>query len=39
MESNAVRLTVCTLFVPRGEEPLYFLDGVIYLRKRGRSSA
>jgi len=24
--------TVCTLFVPRGEEPLHFLDGVIYLR-------
>jgi hypothetical protein len=24
--------TVCTLFVPLGEEPLHFLDGVIYLR-------
>ncbi len=24
--------TVCTVFVPRGEEPLHFLDGVIYLR-------
>jgi len=24
--------TVCTLFVPRGEEPLHLLDGVIYLR-------
>jgi len=25
-------LTICRLFVPRGEEPLYFLDGVIYVR-------
>jgi len=24
--------TVCRLFVPRGEEPLHLLDGVIYLR-------
>lgn len=24
--------TVCTIFVPRGEEPLHFLDGVIYVR-------
>jgi len=25
-------LTICSVFVPRGEEPLYFLDGVIYVR-------
>jgi predicted HTH transcriptional regulator len=25
-------LEICTVFVPRGEEPLYFLDGVILVR-------
>jgi predicted HTH transcriptional regulator len=25
-------ILVCRIFVPRGEEPLYFLDGVIYVR-------
>jgi ATP-dependent DNA helicase RecG len=25
-------ITVCRIFVPCGEEPLYFLDGVIYVR-------
>jgi hypothetical protein len=24
--------TICTVFTPRGHEPLYFLDGVIYVR-------
>jgi hypothetical protein len=23
---------ICTIFVPRGDEPLYFLDGTIYVR-------
>ena len=24
--------TVAKIFVPRGEEPLYFMDGIIYIR-------
>jgi predicted HTH transcriptional regulator len=24
--------TVCRIFVPRGEQPLYIMDGVIYVR-------
>ena len=29
---NVRGYTVCTIIVPRGEEPLHFLDGVIYVR-------
>lgn len=29
---DARGILVCRIFVPRGEEPLYFLDGVIYVR-------
>jgi hypothetical protein len=25
-------LTICTIFVPRGEDPLHFVDGVVYVR-------
>jgi ATP-dependent DNA helicase RecG len=29
---EAEGLTVCRVFVPRGEQPLYVIDGVIYVR-------
>jgi hypothetical protein len=29
---EAAGQTVCRIFVPRGDDPLYFLDGVIYVR-------
>ncbi|HME31190.1 MAG TPA: ATP-binding protein [Terriglobales bacterium] len=29
---EAAEHTVCRIFVPRGDDPLYFLDGVIYVR-------
>jgi predicted HTH transcriptional regulator len=29
---EAEGLTVCRVFVPRGEQPLHVLDGVIYVR-------
>jgi predicted HTH transcriptional regulator len=30
--AEASGLAICRIFVPRGEEPLYYLDGVIYVR-------